>query len=556
VRTLALLRAYRRFFVVAWHFLPLLVAYARDRRRWLLFGRPRRVGPTTQRRRAEVLLESLLTLGPTFIKLGQLLSTRPDILPPAYIEVLSALQDEVPPADWEDARVVIEEDIGPVETVFDEFDTDSISGASLGQVYVASVDGEAVAVKIRRPDIEALVESDLRVIRWSLPILMRFVGESRSFSLENLADEFAKTIREEMDYSREAAMLKEIKSNFADDDRFVIPTVFDEYSSTRVLTMEYVGGTKINRVDELDERGIDRGQVAENLQRSYLQMIIDDGVFHADPHPGNLAVTDAGQIIFYDFGMSGRVDSFVQGKIVEFYIAVANQDTDAILDTLIEIGTLSPETDRAVMADAVELAIADARGEDIEDYRVQQIIGQIEDSIYEFPFRLPKNLALVLRVATVVEGVCVTLDQDFDFIETATEYLTEQGYREESIQRVIEESAGQFRDAGRSMVRVPPKLERTLDRLERDDQFVRIGVEDSDRVFAKLAKRLIYGMLLTMSTFATGVLYALNAPEASIIAAVGSAFLLFLLFRSFRGPRAIRAKPQFTRQNLRERQEE
>ncbi|MFP8888990.1 ABC1 kinase family protein [Natrialbaceae archaeon A-CW2] len=554
--SLSTLHAYRRFVVVAWHFLPLLLAYARDRRRWLLFGRPRQVGPEIHRRRATVLLESLLTLGPTFIKLGQLLSTRPDVLPPAYIDVLSALQDEVPPAEWEEARAVLEADLGPVDEQFESFDTEAISGASLGQVYRASLDGDDVAVKIRRPDIETLVEADLRVIRWSLPLLMRFVDDSRSFSLENLADEFAKTIREEMDYSREARMLTEIQSNFADDERIVIPDVYEEYSSERVLTMAYVGGTKINQVDDLDAQGIPRDQVAETLQRAYLQMIIDDGVFHADPHPGNLAVTEQGQIIFYDFGMSGRVDSFIQDKIVEFYIAVANQDIDAILDSLIEIGTLSPDADRAVMADVMELAIADARGEDIEQYRVQQIIGQIEDSIYEFPFRLPKNLALVLRVATVVEGVCVTLDPDFDFISTATTYLTEQGYREESIQRVLEESVDQFRRAGESAVRVPPKLERTLDRVDRDDLFVRVGVEDSDQVFATLAKRLIYGLLLTMSLFSMGVLYALEAPEGSIVAAVFSAILVLLLYRSFRSRRSIMAKPQFTRQNMRKRQRE
>ncbi len=542
-----------------------------------MFGRPRRVDPETHRHRAEVLLESLLTLGPTFIKLGQLLSTRPDILPPQYVEVLSALQDEVPPADWPDAKEVLEEDLGPLEARFETFDEEAISGASLGQVYRARVASETaepaptaadageplanggtteVAVKIRRPGVETLVEADLRVIRWSMPVLMWFVDESRSFSLENLADEFAKTIREEMSYEREAAMLAEIRANFADDDRFAIPAVIESHSSDRVLTMEYLGGTKINQVDELDRKGIDRERVAENLQRSYLQMIIDDGVFHADPHPGNLAVADDGTVIFYDFGMSGRVDSFVQEKIVEFYIAVANQDIDAILDALIEIGTLSPEADRAVMADVMELAIQDARGEDIEQYRVQQIVGQIEDSIYEFPFRLPANLALVLRVATVVEGVCVTLDPDFDFIATATDYLTEQGYREESIQRYLEETGQQVRHSAESTVRLPAKFEHTLDRLERDDMFVRIGVEDSEDVFAKLAKRLVYGMLLTMSLFSMGVLYALEAPEASVVAAVFSAVVTVQLYRSFRKPRSIRTKPQFTRQNLRQRRDQ
>ncbi|QFU82679.1 ABC1 kinase family protein [Natronorubrum aibiense] len=545
-----------------------MIAYARDRRRFLLFGRPRRVDAETNRHRAEVLLESLLTLGPTFIKLGQLLSTRPDILPPSYIEVLASLQDDVPPAEWAAAKAVLEDELGPLEDHFAAFETEAISGASLGQVYRARLDAETdsgrdnpdhgrdVAVKIRRPEIEPLVKADLRVIRWSLPVLLYFVGESRAFSLENLADEFAKTIREEMDYEREATMLQEIRANFDGDDRFVIPDVIESHSGRRVLTMEYIDGTKINDVDELERKGIDRTQVAENLQRSYLQMIIDDGVFHADPHPGNLAVTDEGRVVFYDFGMSGRVDEFVQQKIVEFYIAVANQDIDAILDALTEIGTLSPDADRAVMAEVMELAIQDARGEDIEQYRVNQIVGQIEDSIYEFPFRLPKNLALVLRVATVVEGVCVTLDPEFDFIDTATSYLTEQGYREESIRKYLEESGQQLRRTGESLTRIAPKAERTLDRLDRDDQFVRIGVEDSNGVFTTLAKRLVYGMLLTMSLFSMGVLYALEAPEASIVAAVFSTLVVIQLYRSFRKPRSTRVRPQFTRQNLRQRRDE
>ncbi|MWV40514.1 AarF/ABC1/UbiB kinase family protein [Natrialba sp. INN-245] len=557
-----------------------MLAYARDRRRFLLFGRSRQVDHATHRHRAEVLLESLLTLGPTFIKLGQLLSARPDVLPPEYIDVLSALQDEVPPADWPDAKRVLEAELGPVDERFVEFDTEPISGASLGQVYYARIDSQAVpgnpvettgpdeitatreqrertrevAVKVRRPNVEELVEADLRVIHWSLPILLYFVDESRSFSLENVAEEFSKTIREEMDYEREAEMLTEIRSNFAGDDRFLIPEVVEGYSNSRVLTMEYIEGTKINDVEELERRGIDRTKVAENLERSYLQMIIDDGVFHADPHPGNLAVTDDGTIVFYDFGMSGRVDEFIQGKIVEFYVAVANQDIDAILDALVEIGTLSPDADRATMAGVMEIAIQDARGEDVEQYRVNQIVGQIEDSIYVFPFRLPKNLALVLRVATVVEGVCVTLDPDFDFISTATDYLTEQGYREESIRQYVSETGENIRRSGESLTRIAPKAERALDRLDRDDLYVRIGVEDSENVFDKLAKRLIYGMLLTMSLFSMGVLYALEAPRAVVVAAGFSLVVVVLLYRSFRARRSTRVKPQFTRQSMRQRE--
>jgi len=550
------LRAYRRFFVVARQFLPLLLAYARDRRRFLLFGSQRRVDSETRRRRARALLDSMLTLGPTFIKLGQLLSTRPDVLPPEYVEEFESLQDSVPPAPWEGAKQVLEEDLGPVDERFADFDTDPISGASLGQVYTARVDGQDVAVKVRRPGVEELVEADLRVIRFSLPILMQFVDEARSFSLETLADEFDKTIREEMDYRRERGMLQDIKANFTDDPMIRIPDVLESHSTGRVLTMEYVPGTKISRIEDLDDLGVDRTDLARRLQEAYLQMLIVDGTFHADPHPGNLAVQEDGTLVFYDFGMSGRVDEFVQRKIVQFYGAVARQDIDDILDTLIELGTLSPEADRQLMSDIMELAIQDARGEDIEQYRVNQIVSQVEDTIYEFPLRLPPNMALVLRVATVVEGVCVTLDPEFDFIEVATEYLREHGFIEEGIRDYVEDQAERLQESTRSALRTPPKLEEALDRINRESLQLDANVVDDERVFDRLARRIVLGLLLTGSFVSTAILWAFSDPLAAGTSLAASVVVLGLLYRSFRRRKGIRATPQFTRQNLRQRREE
>ncbi|MFB6134743.1 MAG: ABC1 kinase family protein [Halanaeroarchaeum sp.] len=548
------LRAYWRFVLVAWQFLPLVVKYVRDRRRFLLFGPSRTVSAEMRRDRAATLLDSLLTLGPTFIKLGQLLSTRPDVLPPEYIDVFTELQDRVPPAPWDDARGVIEEELGPVDEHFDEFDPDAISGASLGQVYRASVDGQDVAVKVRRPGVAELVEADLQVIRWTLPLVMYFVDDSRAFSLENLADEFATTIRQEMNYEREASMLQEIKGNFEDDDTVVMPAVVESHSGPRVMTMEYVGGTKITDVETLDELGIDRSAVAERLTRTYLKMITQDGVYHADPHPGNLAVKDDGTIVFYDFGMSGRVDDFVQEKIVEFYLAVANRDIDEILDILVAMGTLSPSADRGTMADVMELAIQDARGEDIETWRVQQIIGKVEDTIYEFPLRLPSNLALVMRVATVVEGVCLTLDQQFDFISVASDFLTEQGYREESIRAVLEQAGEDVRDAARASVAVPPKLDRALDRIERDDLYVRAGIEDERGVFDRLAKRIALSGMASAGTVSAAVLYGFGRVVIAGAFAVGTVLTLLTLWHSFRSRAGIRTAPEATKQYLDQRQ--
>ena len=555
--TLVNLRAYWRFVVVLRQFSPLIVAYWRDRKRFLLFGGSREVDAETQRERAAVLLDILLTLGPTFIKLGQILSTRPDILPPAYIEVLEGLQDDVPPAPWEESRVVLEDEFGPVDETFDDFDRDPISGASLGQVYTARYEGNDVAVKVRRPGIESLVEADLRTIRWSIPIVKRFTGSGRAFSLENLADEFAKTIREEMDYEREREMLEEIRGNFADNDRIRIPTTYEAVSGPRVLTMEYVPGVKINQLDELDAAGFDRNAIAETLQEVYLQMIIDDGVFHADPHPGNLAVDDDGTVIFYDFGMSGRVDPFVQEKIVEFYVAVARQDIDAILDTLIAMGTLSPEADREVMGNVMELAIADASGEDIEQYQVNQIIEQVESTIYEFPLRLPPNLALVLRVATVVEGVCVTLDPEFDFISTATEYLREEGYYEQTARDLAEDAGRQVQRTTEALFTVPPKADDFLERANRGDLHVDVTIEDDSNVLDKLAMRIAYSVLLAVGVLSATILYSFaDAWRLAGVVLLLAVPLAVALYRSFRKKRGIRATPQFTRQGMKQRRED
>jgi len=548
------LRSYRRFVIVAYQFLPLLVAYARDRNRFLLFGRSREVDSATRRERAASLLDSTLTLGPTFIKLGQLLSTRPDVLPAEYIIEFSKLQDEVPPAPWAEAEAVLTDDLGSIEERFDTFEREAISGASLGQVYRGEIEGEAVAVKVRRPGIEELVNADLKVIRWSVPLLMRFIGEARSFSLENLADEFAKTIREEMDYDRERRMLQEIRGNFENNRDVSIPAVIESHSTPRVLTMEYVPGTKITRIEELDAIGIDRTRLAETLQRIYLQMIIDDGVFHADPHPGNLAVQSDGTLVFYDFGMSGRVDAYVQDRIVDFYIGIANQDIDAILDSLIAMGTLSPTADREVMGNVMELAIEDVRGEEIEQYRVQEVIDQVENTIYDFPLRLPSNLALVLRVATVVEGVCVTLDPEFDFIEIATDYLIEEGYREEGIKQFLEDRVGEGQAAIESSIRVPPKLESALDRIEREDFRIEAELEDTNDIFDRLARRLVYGLLMTAGVLSTAVLYSFGNLPSALAALAFSLVVGGLLYRSFRDPSGLGAQPQFTRQNLQERQ--
>ncbi|SFK63615.1 Predicted unusual protein kinase regulating ubiquinone biosynthesis, AarF/ABC1/UbiB family [Halogranum rubrum] len=551
------LRALVRIWVVVYEFLPLVVTYLRDRRRFLLVGGRRQVTVDQQTARAERLLDSLVSLGPTFIKLGQVLSTRPDALPGAYIDVLSRLQDQVPPDDWQEVSTVVEADLGPVGDVFEDFDTDPISGASLGQVYTARIDGEKVAVKVLRPNIRPRVEADLRVIQILLPLLLASAPEGQAYTLSNLAREFTETIREEMDYAHEAAMLREIRGNFAGDDDVVIPSVYDSHSSSRVLTMQYVDGIKIDDVAALDAAGIDRTALIRRLESAYIQMIIEDGVFHADPHPGNLAVRPDGSVVFYDFGMTGQVSEALQNHILEFYIGIAQDDIDAVIDAFVAMDALDPAADRELMREVFDIAIESFRGKDLDDYRIQRLVGEFQANIYEFPLRLPQNVALIVRVTTVLDGVAQTLDPEFDVIALITEYVREEGYGEEGARRVVESVSNQIQASAQSLVRVPPKLDRALSRTERQNLNAAIVLAGGrDEPYETLARQLVYGLLFGTGVVTTLLLLATTGDSVSVVAGVGTAVVGLLFVRSFRRRGGLGVTPQFTRQGLRQRRRE
>jgi predicted unusual protein kinase regulating ubiquinone biosynthesis (AarF/ABC1/UbiB family) len=550
------LRVAWRLLVVVRQFLPLALAYARDRRRFLLFGRGRQVDHETQVDRAEELLDTLVALGPTFIKVGQILSTRPDVLPGPYIVVLQRLQDRVPPAAWDEIEPIVEAELGPVEEAFDSFDTEPISGASLGQVYTARLDGQRVAVKVLRPNIRQRVAADLRVIETLTPLLIRGAEPGQAFTLENLADEFSTTIREEMDYVHEARMLRTVRENFGDDDRVRVPEPVDSHSGPRVLTMEYVEGTKITDVERLDAMGIDRQALVERLFEAYIEMVLEDGVFHADPHPGNLAVQADGTIVFYDFGITGTVDEQLQAQIFDFYVAIAQNDVDGIIDSFVAMGALDPTADRRLLREMFEIVIESFRGQDVDQYRVQQLVADFQAELYEFPLRLPQDLALIVRITTVLEGVCRTLDSDFDLIELVTEYVRSEGYASQGARELLDRAGDELRATTEALLVTGPKLERTLDRANRDDLTVRTALGDENGLFDQLAKQAVLGLGFVASAFATLVLFVAGDRTAAAVAGLGAPVALVGLYLSLRRRSGISAEPQFTRQNLQARESE
>ena len=319
--------------------------------------------------------------------------------------------------------------------------------------------------------------------------------------------------------------------------------------------MTYLDGVKIDDVERLDELGIDRPALVRRLEEVYIQMIVEDGLFHADPHPGNLAVQPDGTLVFYDFGMTGYLGPRTQDQLLEFYVGLATDDVERVMDAFVEMGALDPMADREVMREAFDIVIEQFRGEDISEYRIEQLVGQFETQLYEFPMRLPQDLALVVRVTTVLEGVCRTLDPEFDFIEIISEYVMEQGTGDDVREQIKTEIQETVTGSTRSAVRAAPKLEDALDRVEREELLVKTVLEDSDGLSRVLAKRLLLGIVASAGVPVSAYLYTVSGFQPAGLALGGSAAVLGILgwsFRRRRGP--VLSTPQFTRHEMQQQQ--
>ncbi|KAB1185171.1 MULTISPECIES: AarF/ABC1/UbiB kinase family protein [Haloferax] len=494
----------RRFAQIALSFLPFFLAFLRDRHRFIVFGRSRLVTEAQHKERAQKLRDTLVDLGPTFIKIGQVLSTRPDIVPLVYAQELITLQDTVPPGPFEEIQAIVAADVGV--DAYDEFDPDAIAGGSLAQVHVARYEGQRVAVKVRRPNVVDVIEVDLRVVRRLLPVVIAIAPRRHHFSLRNLADDFERVIREELDFDREGRMMEEIGANFADVDDVKIPSLYSEASSERILTMEFVESTKITDVGELRTEGFDPVEIAHHIADTYFKMGIVDGVFHGDPHPGNLGIDKRGRIVFYDFGMTGRFTPEMQEAIVSLYLAAAARDTERMIDVLIDLGVLDRNVDRGSMNQVLDLAIKNLEGKGISDWRALML--EVNSILHEFPFRIPPDVMLLIRVGTVSEGVLRQLDPEFDILSAAQTFLVAHGYRKRGAETWFEGVRDDATMSARSTVRIPAKLERVLDTVQRGELEVE-GLQLQQPLIA-IARALAYALITASWVIGSAILTNTN----------------------------------------------
>lgn len=380
------------------------------------------------------LRAKLLALGPTFIKIGQTLATRADLLPVEYIQELSKLQDEVPPFPNEAAREIITRELkAEIADVFKEFETDPVAAASLGQVYRGTLQtGQVVAVKVQRPNIADQIALDIRVLRRIARLLERYPNLIRGVDWQGTLDEFHATIAEEMDYEQEARNAETFRKNFVEWKEVYVPQIYHVFSTRHLIVMEFISGIKVIETDELRRAGHNPHEVVNLLAKTYLKQLLEDGFFHADPHPGNLRVMSDGRLAFFDFGMVGRLSMELQSKLINAFFHIVERDVHGLVEDMVRLGfiELSPDEEKRFKP-VIEALFDRYLSLRLGDVKFKELIFDLAHVIYEFPFRIPANFTYIVRAIMTLEGIGTLVDPSFNFFEVARPYAKRFMFRRE-----------------------------------------------------------------------------------------------------------------------------
>ena len=495
--------------------LPLILTLRRDRREWVK-KEGKNVKVSRYQKNAQRVLNAFVSLGPVYIKLGQWLSSRADILPQPYLEELAKLQDDVPAAPFEQVKPIIEKDLGPLEQNFDYINTAVLSGASLGQVYLAKIKEKDVVIKVRRPNIDKVVEEDIGILKKFLPIAMKFVDPNLRFSAEAMLSQFIETIHEEMDYRIESQNLKTIKRNLHDYPKVIIPSVVDDHSTEKVLTLEYIPGIKITNVKALDEAGLDRERLVIKAHKVFFTMLLHHNIFHADPHPGNISVTNDGSLILYDFGMVGRLDNETRLRLIRLYLSLVEKDPPRTVNAMNDLGMLIPGFNRSILEKGIEMSIQTMHGKKVDTMEVRALMELANKTMSKFPFKLPKHLALYMRMASILEGIYLTHKVNFKFISVLRNILEEENLIRDAYIEELKYSVNRFAKSIDATISIAPELKQYLDE---NRSFQNLNSKSTKNI-------LLSGSILSAAIFVgSAVLYTTNEFVGQL-GMVGSAIIM------------------------------
>lgn len=538
----------QRRFVDIWAFvLKLLAAQWSYGKAWTYPGGMTEESQAKRRRSLAIWIrETLLDLGPTFIKVGQLFSTRADLFPVEYVEELSKLQDKVPAFNYEQVEQIIQQDFGkPIPVLYRSFDPIPLAAASLGQVHRAQLhSGEEVVVKVQRPGLKKLFTIDLAILKGIARYFQRHPQWGRGRDWLGIYEECCRILWQEIEYLNEGRNADLFRRNFRDDDWVKVPRVYWRYSSPRILTLEYMPGIKISHYEALEAAGLDRKHLAHLGAKAYLQQLLNDGFFHADPHPGNIAVSPEGSLIFYDFGMMGRVSPITREKLLDTFFGIAQKDADRVVSSLVELGALAPAEDMGPVRRSVQYMLDHFMDKPFEAQSVASISDDLYEIAYDQPFRFPATFTFVMRAFSTLEGVGKGLDPEFNFMEVARPFAMEimtngNGSNPNGL------SGGLLNELGRQAAQVsstalglPRRLEDTLEKLDRGDVRVRVRSIETDRVLRRISGVNMgtnYALLIGAFTLSATILlvnqFVWLAALCAVAAAIAGIALIRLMIR-------------------------
>ncbi len=532
--------SHRRRFVDIWSFvLTLLTSLWLNDKAWSYRGGITEAKKVARRRNQAIWIrETLLDLGPTFIKVGQLFSTRADLFPSEYVEELSKLQDRVPAFSYEQVEAIIEQDLGKqVHELYRSFDPIPLAAASLGQVHKAQLhSGEEVVAKVQRPALRQLFEIDLRILKGITRYFQNHPEWGRGRDWLGIYEECCRILWEEIDYLNEGRNADTFRRNFRNEDWVCVPRVYWRYTSPRVLTLEYAPGIKISHYEAIEAAGLDRRNLAQLGARAYLQQLLNDGFFHADPHPGNIAVSPDGSLIFYDFGMMGRIQPITREKLLDTFFGIAQKDADRVVTSLVALGALSPVEDMGPVRRSVQYMLDHFMDQPFENQSVSEISDDLYEIAYDQPFRFPATFTFVMRAFSTLEGVGKGLDPDFNFMEVARPFAMQimSNGNSSPENSILSELGRQAAQVSSTAFGLPRRLEDTLEKIERGDLRVRVRSTETDRVIRRLSSVNIgtnYTLLVSAFTLSATILYVSGHVWLALLVALGAAAIAFALIR-------------------------
>ncbi|MBO8227508.1 AarF/ABC1/UbiB kinase family protein [Prochlorococcus marinus XMU1414] len=505
------LKKLKRSFLIWITLISLLLNLWIDNIRFTIFQTKNNEKSRVQIKRARWFTNQLIELGSAFIKIGQLLSARPDLIPNTWIQELSKLQDQVPNFSFAQVEETIRNELGSKFNEIDQIIYDPVGSASLAQVHRATLkDGKKVVFKVQRPNLKELFIIDLGIMQQIAGLLQKNKNWSRGRNWVEIAKECRKVLMKELDFNCEAQYAARFRQQFLDDENVEVPEVIWDMSSEKVLCLSYVEGTKISDLEKLKSQEIDLSKIAEIGAISYLKQLVNYGFFHADPHPGNLAVSSEGKLIFYDFGMMGNISNNLQTRLGGMVKAAALRDASSLVSQLQQAGLISKDIDVGPVRRLVRLMLKEALTPPFSPNIIEKLSGDLYELVYETPFQLPVDLIFVMRALSTFEGVGRMLDPGFNLVSVTKPYLIElMTSNNQSPNDLINQFGRQVGELGSKAVGIPKRIDESLERLEQGDLQLQIRMGESDRQFKKMftaQKTLGHSILIGSLSIASALL--------------------------------------------------